>query len=42
MAVTERLEQIMVEIDKSVLHCGCQVVELVEHRFFGCPLAQQI
>jgi hypothetical protein len=29
------------DADKRCPHCGPQSVELVEHRFFSCPFAQQ-
>ena len=41
MVVHEWLGKILAEIDKNCPHCGLQSVELVEHRFFSCPLAQQ-
>jgi hypothetical protein len=42
VAVNEWRGKISVEIDQSCPHCGPQSVESVEHRFYSCPLAQQV
>ena len=30
------------EVDKSCPHYGSGAMELVEHKFFNCPLSQQV
>ena len=42
VGVNEWCSWISVEIEQSCPHCGSQFVELVEHKFFSCPLAQQV
>ena len=41
IAVNERHGKISTDIDKNGPRCGSKSVELVEHRFFSCPLVEQ-
>lgn len=42
VAVNKWCGRISTETNKSCPHCGPQVVESVEHRFFSCPLTQHV
>ena len=42
MAINEWHSKISVEIDQSCSHCGPQLIKLVEHMLYNCPLAHHV